>query len=163
MVVRLGIWAAGDPKKNAKGTVKWAGGPVNWDDAPFTMSVAAVHATDFSTGKAYKYTDTSGTWQSIKAIKPDEKSDVTQAVEDPQGVEQNYDALSEPAKIAIISVVCGVVGIGAAILAFYCVKQRKAGRLEHHRLQEDFERENNEMTSYRQMMSGGNFAHGSGA
>lgn len=161
MVIRMGVWAGGDPKKNAKGTVEWAGGEVNWDDAPFTMSVGAIHANDFSTGKAYKYTDTSGSWESIKAVKPDEKSEITKTVEDPEGVQENFDSLSPTAKIAIISVVCGVVAIGAAVIAFCCYKQRRAGRREQQQVQDELEHENNEMATYRQMMSGGNFAHGS--
>jgi beta-glucanase (GH16 family) len=68
MTVRLGIWPGGDPK-NSKGTVEWAGGPVDYGAAPYTMIVKQMKATDFSSGKEYQYSDKSGSWQSIKAIK----------------------------------------------------------------------------------------------
>ncbi|KAK2757932.1 hypothetical protein FQN54_004338 [Arachnomyces sp. PD_36] len=65
--IRLGIWAGGDPT-NSPGTIEWAGGPTNFADGPFTMQVKSVQATDYSTGKEYRYTDKSGNWQSIEAV-----------------------------------------------------------------------------------------------
>lgn len=67
MNVRLGIWAGGDPD-NPKGTIDWAGGVCDFSKAPFTMYVKSVSITDFSSGKAYHYSDKSGSWQSIKSI-----------------------------------------------------------------------------------------------
>jgi beta-glucanase (GH16 family) len=67
MNVRIGIWPAGDPK-NALGTIEWAGGEVNYDDGPYNMYVSQVRVQDFSTGKEYKYSDHSGTWQSIEVV-----------------------------------------------------------------------------------------------
>lgn len=66
--VRLGIWPAGDPD-NREGTIQWAGGEVDYDAGPYTMTVKQVKVTDFSSGKEYAYGDTSGDWQSIKIIK----------------------------------------------------------------------------------------------
>lgn len=66
--IYIGPWAGGDPD-NAKGTIQWAGGETNYADGPFTMSVQNVHVTDYSTGTAYNYTDSTGQWTSIEALK----------------------------------------------------------------------------------------------
>ena len=66
MQIKLGIWSGGDPS-NPPGTIQWAGGPTNYADGPFTMTVKSVKATDYSTGKEYTYGDSSGTWKSIKS------------------------------------------------------------------------------------------------
>lgn len=66
--LRLGIWAAGDPK-NPNGTIEWAGGETDYDDVPFTMTVKSVRVSDAGRGTQYVYGDTSGSWQSIKVLK----------------------------------------------------------------------------------------------
>lgn len=66
MFIKMGIWAGGDPD-NAPGTIEWAGGKVDYSQAPFTMNVKRVVVTDYSTGKQYSYHDQSGSWQSIEA------------------------------------------------------------------------------------------------
>ncbi len=63
----LGIWAAGDPG-NAPGTIQWAGGETDYSALPFSMFVKSLTVEDYSTGKEYKYTDQSGSWQSIEAV-----------------------------------------------------------------------------------------------
>ncbi|KHN96276.1 extracellular cell wall glucanase Crf1 [Metarhizium album ARSEF 1941] len=68
MQVKFGAWAGGDASANAPGTVDWARGPTDFSKGPFSMLVQKVVVTDYSTGKQYKYKDTSGTWQSIEAI-----------------------------------------------------------------------------------------------
>lgn len=67
MQVKFGAWAGGDPNHNPSGTVKWAEGPTDYSQGPFTMAVQKVTITDYSTGKKYKYTDNSGSWESIEA------------------------------------------------------------------------------------------------
>ncbi|PSN72561.1 concanavalin A-like lectin/glucanase [Corynespora cassiicola Philippines] len=67
--VRIGIWAGGDPD-NDEGTIQWAHGPINYNDAPFTMTVDSVKIINYSPGKEYEWTDKSGDWQSIKVIEP---------------------------------------------------------------------------------------------
>lgn len=67
MQVKLGAWSGGDPS-NPAGTIAWARGPTNYSDGPFTMVVQSLAVTDYSTGTAYKYTDTSGSWESIEAM-----------------------------------------------------------------------------------------------
>lgn len=68
MQVKFGAWAGGDPNHNPPGTVKWAGGPTDYSQGPFSMMVQRVSITDYSTGTKYRYTDNSGSWESIEAI-----------------------------------------------------------------------------------------------
>ena len=68
MRVKFGSWSGGDPEFNAPGTVKWAEGPTNYADGPFTMLVQSIVVSDYSTGKQYEYSGTTGSWQSIKAV-----------------------------------------------------------------------------------------------
>ncbi|OAG02481.1 concanavalin A-like lectin/glucanase [Paraphaeosphaeria sporulosa] len=64
--VRIGIWAGGDSKD--KGTQDWAGGKVDYSQAPFNQVVEKVKITNYSPGKEYEWTDKSGSWESIKVI-----------------------------------------------------------------------------------------------
>ncbi|CAK7205655.1 transglycosylase [Sporothrix eucalyptigena] len=68
MQVKFGAWSGGDPSTNAEGTVEWARGPTNYSDGPFSMVVQSILVTDYSTGKEYVYSNTSGDWQSIEAV-----------------------------------------------------------------------------------------------
>jgi len=68
MFVRFGIWAGGDTANNAPGVVEWAGGETDFTKAPFTMYVKSLSVQDFGSGSAYKYSDRSGSWQSIASI-----------------------------------------------------------------------------------------------
>ena len=68
MQVKFGAWAGGDPSTNAQGTVEWARGPTDYSAGPFSMVVQSISVTDYSTGKQYVYSDTSGDWQSIEAV-----------------------------------------------------------------------------------------------
>ena len=66
MRLRLGIWAGGDPS-NGEGTIQWAGGRTDYSQAPFSMYVQSVKITNYTPADTYKFTDTSGSYQSIKA------------------------------------------------------------------------------------------------
>lgn len=68
MRVYIGPWAGGDPD-NSEGTIEWAGGETDYDDAPFTMMVKSCRVTDYGRGTAYNYTDMTGTWSSIQELK----------------------------------------------------------------------------------------------
>jgi beta-glucanase (GH16 family) len=68
MTVRMGIWAGGDPD-NSNGTIEWAGGLTDFTKGPYTMYVRSANVNDYSTGAEYQWTDKSGSWQSIKAIR----------------------------------------------------------------------------------------------
>ncbi|MCJ1334419.1 hypothetical protein MMC10_011128 [Thelotrema lepadinum] len=65
-VLKIGTWPGGDPSE-ASGTIAWAGGPINYNDAPFTMTVQSVTVYDYSTGSSYAYSGTSGTASSISS------------------------------------------------------------------------------------------------
>lgn len=66
MQIKFGAWAGGDPI-NPEGTVGWARGPTDFSKGPFSMYVRSISVTDYSTGKSYKYGDTSGKWETIQA------------------------------------------------------------------------------------------------
>jgi beta-glucanase (GH16 family) len=68
MQVKFGAWAGGDPNYNAAGTVQWARGPTDYSKGPFSMLVQSLVIADYSTGKQYRYKDTSGSWESIEAV-----------------------------------------------------------------------------------------------
>ncbi|PWY78201.1 cell wall glucanase [Aspergillus heteromorphus CBS 117.55] len=66
MVVKVGIWAGGDPT-NAAGTIAWAGGVTDYSAGPYTMYLKTLKVTDYSTGSSYEYDNESGDWTSISA------------------------------------------------------------------------------------------------
>ncbi|KAL8721243.1 MAG: hypothetical protein Q9225_002020 [Loekoesia sp. 1 TL-2023] len=157
MNVRLGVWAAGD-KANNNYTVQWAGGETDYDKGPYTMYVKSARVTDFSSGSEYSYGDMTGSWQSIK-IKAG-NSTVAKELNAPPAMtaSQRWNSMSSGAKIGVGSAV-GVASVAlVALAAFYCVRQRKAGRRERAVADADFEREAREMTAYRQQMAKGGFA-----
>ena len=65
--VKVSIWPSGESSES-EGTIEWGGGLVDWDDAPFTMTVQKMRVVDFHTGKEYKYGDETGSWQSIDVV-----------------------------------------------------------------------------------------------
>lgn len=65
--IKISLWPAGISTSSA-GTVKWAGGMVNYAQAPFTMTVQRIRVQDFHQGKQYVYQGHSGSWQSIKTV-----------------------------------------------------------------------------------------------
>ncbi|KAH3662194.1 hypothetical protein OGAPHI_005442 [Ogataea philodendri] len=67
MYLMMGIWAGGD-SSNSQGTIEWAGGSTNYDDAPFSMYIKNLVVVDYSTGSEYRYGDTSGSWTSVDAV-----------------------------------------------------------------------------------------------
>lgn len=66
--VRFSNWPVGTPGR-AQGDIEWGGGLVQWDDVPFVMSVSKVRVKDYSSGKEYKYTDNTGSWESIEVVR----------------------------------------------------------------------------------------------
>lgn len=83
MQVKLGTWVAGG-KNTAKGTVEWAGGYTDFDDAPFNAYYKSITIEDYagqdgpgknSNVKKYVYGDKTGTWESIKVVKGDSSDD----------------------------------------------------------------------------------------
>ncbi|KAK7426065.1 hypothetical protein QQZ08_007513 [Neonectria magnoliae] len=83
MQVKLGTWVAGG-KDTAKGTVEWAGGYTDFDDAPFNAYYKSITIVDYagkdapgqgSNVKEYVYGDNSGSAESIEIKKGDGSSD----------------------------------------------------------------------------------------
>ncbi|EEP80163.1 conserved hypothetical protein [Uncinocarpus reesii 1704] len=127
--VRLGIWPAGD-EGNRAGTIEWAGGKVDYSNGPYTMIVERLMVEDFHKGKEYVYGDNSGDWQSIKVI--DGVSDVSKEATKPppKSLSQKWAELSAGTKGGIFIGIAAFVGLILAIIAFCCIKQRRAGRKE---------------------------------
>lgn len=69
MNLRIGIWAGGDPTENSNGTIEWAGGETDYKEGPFSMIVDSVYVEDYSSGSAYSYGDTTGSYSSIKSAR----------------------------------------------------------------------------------------------
>lgn len=92
MQIKLGTWDAG--RKDApKGTVEWAGGYTNFDEAPFIAYYKSITIQDYSNGvsgaKKYSWSDKSGSYQSIKVITgnggDDSKPTTTSSTTTPKG------------------------------------------------------------------------------
>ncbi|ELR08193.1 hypothetical protein GMDG_03005 [Pseudogymnoascus destructans 20631-21] len=64
MQVKFGTWSGGDPA-NAPGTIAWARGPTDFSKGPFSMVVASIAITDYSTGTSYEYKGNGGNMADI--------------------------------------------------------------------------------------------------
>ncbi|KAF1348504.1 concanavalin A-like lectin/glucanase domain-containing protein [Delphinella strobiligena] len=73
MRLKLGNWAGGAAGESA-GTVEWAGGATDFSQAPFTMYVKSVSVENYNPAKAYKWTDETGSFESIQLVKSDGSS-----------------------------------------------------------------------------------------
>ncbi|KAF2097914.1 cell wall glucanase [Rhizodiscina lignyota] len=158
MTVRMGAWPAGKKGGN-KYTIQWAGGNTDFSKGQsYKMIVQSLKVQDYSSGKEYTYSDTSGDWQSIKVASGN--SSIAENIWKPHGVKGHWDALPKAAQIAIV---CAAIGVGVvllAILTFCCIKQRRAGRRERAIADAEFEKGAAELMDYRRKMSEGGFASG---
>ncbi|KAK4111282.1 glycoside hydrolase family 16 protein, partial [Canariomyces notabilis] len=73
MMIKLGTWVAG--RKDApQGTIEWAGGVTDFSQGPYEGYYQSVRIQDFMGGQGateateYRYTDRSGSWQSIEVV-----------------------------------------------------------------------------------------------
>ncbi|KKY15707.1 putative cell wall glucanase [Phaeomoniella chlamydospora] len=159
MNVRLGIWVGGDSDLNSEGTVEWAGGETDYDDAPFTMYVQSVRVSDSHTNvTSYQYSDHSGSWKSIKLLQEDDANATSSISSDLDGnnsqstsekAKSKWNSLSKTAKVAIGSSAAGVAVLGVIAFAFCCIKQRKAGRRERALADAEYEKQTAELLQYR--------------
>jgi beta-glucanase (GH16 family) len=82
--VRLGTWAGGSASSPA-GTAEWAGGRVDWGQAPFKAMYKSVKVTDYCGGhngaSEYVWGDRSGEWGSIQVKGGTKKDRMRRAVE----------------------------------------------------------------------------------
>jgi len=163
MNVRLGAWAGGDTNNNDPGVVEWAGGKTDFSQGPFTMKVQTVYFKDYTQGAEYSWEnmDASGSWEKVKVIEPEKKSKVLQEIQDPSGVRNNWKALSAGAKSGIIIGSLAVLGVLVCLMAFCCVKQRRAGKREHAALLAGEQKEAAELEEYKNQMKNGKFGFGS--
>lgn len=148
--VRLGIWAGGD-KNNNNYTIEWAGGEVDYDAGPYTMTVRSLRISDRTTGYTqYQYGDHSGSFQSIKLL--NETKPVNLDGDNGQTIGQKWSGLSQNAKIAIAAAVGGSFLIALCVFAFCCIRQRRAGK--HEKLLEDakYEKDRSELLAFRAEM-----------
>ncbi|PKY00823.1 concanavalin A-like lectin/glucanase [Aspergillus campestris IBT 28561] len=67
MRIRIGIWAGGDPS-NAPGTISWAGGETDYNDAPFTMYLESVSVVNYYPAEWYAWGDMTGSYGSIEPL-----------------------------------------------------------------------------------------------
>ncbi|KAJ5193495.1 hypothetical protein N7449_009637 [Penicillium cf. viridicatum] len=127
--VKISNWPVG-VKGQSQGNLEWGGGLVDWSDVPFTMSVSKVRVQDFHTGKEYKYNGTSGTHESIEVVSGNSTA-ITQINKTPaKTLSEKWDDLGQGAHIGVY---CGAAVVGALLIGgflFYCLKQRRSGRLQ---------------------------------
>ncbi|KAL8902855.1 MAG: hypothetical protein Q9171_007581 [Xanthocarpia ochracea] len=157
MNVRLGVWAGGD-EDNPKDTVDWAGGETDYGDGPFTMRIKSVRVKDYSEGKEYVYGDMTGSWESIEIVPGNSTALNILNAPPPLTPSQRWNKLSPNAKIGVGSA-AGVTSVALiALAAFYCVRQRKAGRRERAIADLAWESESKELSAYQMQMAKGGFA-----
>ncbi|KAJ5238149.1 Concanavalin A-like lectin/glucanases superfamily [Penicillium chrysogenum] len=127
--VKVSNWPVGI-KGQSQGNLDWGGGLVDWSDVPFTMTVSKIRVQDFSSGKEYKYTGRTGTYDSIEVVSGNSTA-ITQINKKPaKTLSQKWDDLGQGAHIGVY---CGAAVAGAlliGIFVFYCLKQRRDGRLQ---------------------------------
>ncbi|KAF2713534.1 glycoside hydrolase family 16 protein [Pleomassaria siparia CBS 279.74] len=154
MNIRIGAWAGGDPAKNSKGTVEWAGGEVDFSKGPFSMVIQDVYAQDYTSAKEYSWADmdSSGDWEKVKVIEG--KSEAIETIEQPHGVRNRFGALSKNAKIGIAVGVVGFFLIAGLLGLAYFIKQRRAGRREFLAYQAQQDKENADLLQYKQEATG---------
>jgi len=159
MQVRFGIWAAGSAGE-PQGTIEWAGGLVDWSQAPFIMNVKSLTVTDYTTNvTSYSYGDNSGQYTSIKSITGQSKA--YKQIHSPtrwQQAQDTWNGLSTGAKIGIACGVLGALALLALGFSIYCCAQRRSGRLERQAADKEWVRQESELQEYRSKMANGAFA-----
>lgn len=93
----------------------------------------------------------------------EDPSPVLHEIQKPSGVRNRWAALPQGAKIGIIAGSLGLFVLLLCIMAFCCIKQRRAGRKEHAALLADEQKEAAELQEYKLQMQGGKFAISGGS
>ncbi|KAH7265859.1 hypothetical protein NW759_011762 [Fusarium solani] len=150
MRLSIGIWAAGDPTM-PEGTREWAGGDTEYDKGPYSMYVKSVLVEDASTGKEYVYGDKSGSYESIEIVKGNSTA-YENLHKKPKEAEkttgEKWEALPTGTKTAVYGGGVAVAAVGVSALAFYWLRQRRAGASEA-KAAEVAEQERTDLMSYR--------------
>jgi hypothetical protein len=153
MNLRLGIWAGGDPSE-PNGTIEWAGGVTNYDNTPYTMTVKSVRVSDASRGTAYRYGDETGSWQSIQILNTTQplKLDGNNDPSASENVSHKWNSFSHTTKLAIEASAGAAAAIAFLAFAFFCIRQRRAGRREKALEDAEWEKSSAELLAYRGAM-----------
>ncbi|KAE8146649.1 concanavalin A-like lectin/glucanase domain-containing protein [Aspergillus avenaceus] len=128
--VKVSLWPVGIASQ-LQGNIEWGGGLVDWSDLPFTMSIQRIRVQDFHSGKEYTYSGTSGSYDSINVVSGNStaQKEINKAPE--KSMSEKWDDLGTGAH-AGIGIAIAVVVVGAvAGFVWWCVSQRRKGRLEH--------------------------------
>ncbi|KAK9855213.1 hypothetical protein MYU51_002533 [Penicillium brevicompactum] len=127
--VKVSNWPVGI-KGQSVGNLEWGGGYVNWTDVPFTMTVSKIRVQDFHSGKEYKYTGHTGSYESIDVISGNSTAQAEISKKPTKTLSQKWNDLSEGAHIGVYvaAAVVGALAVGA--FGWYCAKQRRNGRLQ---------------------------------
>jgi beta-lactamase regulating signal transducer with metallopeptidase domain len=86
---------------------------------------------------------------------------VTEEIKAPSGVRNRWAALPQGAKIGIVAGALGLFAVLILVMAFCCIKQRRAGKKEHALLAGE-EKEAAELQEYKRQMQGGKFSMAGG-
>lgn len=128
--VKISNWPAGR-KGGDKYTIEWAGGLVDYDHAPYTMTVQRIRVKDFHSGKEYSYGDRSGSHESIEVADGNSTALNELNKVPPETLAQKWEKLGTGAHIGVYVGAAAVGVIGIAAFLFFCLRQRSRGRLEH--------------------------------
>lgn len=124
------------------------------------MTVQSLKVVDGHTNVSYyKYTDTSGSYQSIDAIAGE--SPVYKALHQEstsQKIAQQWNGLSTGAKIGIACGIGGVFLVALIAFSFYCISQRRQGKAEKMNADKEWDAQQAELLQYRNRMKRGDFA-----
>lgn len=124
------------------------------------MTVQSLKVVDAQTNVSwYSYSDTSGSYESIKMT--DGESNALKAMNEKstyQKAQERFDGLSTGAKIGIAGGVIGFFALCLIAFAFYCVKQRRAGKAEKAKADKEWDGHQAELMEYRNRMKRGDFA-----
>lgn len=109
------------------------GGLTDFSKGPYTMYVQSIKVEDYGRGKAYHWSDKTGSMDSIKAIVGNSTAATTLTAPPPAEeltVAQKWNNLSPGVRIGIYSAGGCVAACIAGLITFCCIKQRRAGRKE---------------------------------
>lgn len=124
------------------------------------MTVQSLKVVDAQSNVSwYSYGDQSGSYESIKMV--DGESNAYKALHaksTSQKVNEEWQGLSTGAKIGIAAGVIGFFAICLIAFAFYCMKQRKAGKMEKAKADKEWDGHQAELMEYRNRMKRGDFA-----
>ncbi|PCH06157.1 Concanavalin A-like lectin/glucanases superfamily [Penicillium occitanis (nom. inval.)] len=146
--VKISNWPVGIQGQSI-GNLEWGGGYVNWTELPFTMTVQKLRVQDFHSGKEYTYTDQSGTYQSINVTSGNSTANTEINKSPPESLSEKWNKLSNGVHIAVYSVAAGVGAIMLALALFYCISQRRKGRLERQGFETQYNAEVLQMDDYK--------------